>query len=396
MLISLLNLLDLLINIVAVRIIGMSIIELSLLNFAWTIVFVFFVKIANRLGDQGIARLQIILGLIGVLGSEISLMIVVENREYWLIYASYMVHAIAYSFTRIGVNAYVLENFQSSEWSSIFKKISRNTLLFDAVLLISISRITIGLFLHGFEFFIGITLLIYFLGVLKLKEPVFKIERILNRIERNISTVITSVHGYLNLTSFENFNGSFIPYYRMLQPAAISIRLIVIGLLGFKIGNEFLFTPLPYHFIKTLRFDLNQVFQIYGIGKIVAFILYTLFQGAITRKIVFLASIPLRLLTVYVILVSGLDESAIAVSLGFLYLANSIIDSNLYLQYVESTGGYGTGTYSLLSEASSLIGVLTSGFVYSVYGLTALLTLVALLSTPKIVLALRKKDYELY
>uniref|UniRef100_A0A7C2FNK8 MFS transporter n=1 Tax=Thermosphaera aggregans TaxID=54254 RepID=A0A7C2FNK8_9CREN len=396
MLISLLNLLDLLINIIAVRIIGMNIIEISLLNFAWTIVFVFFVKIANRLGDKGIARFQIILGLIGVLSSEIFLKMVLKNGQYWLIYASYVVHAVAYSFTRIGVNAFVLENFQSSEWGVVFKKISRNTLLIDAVLLITISRITTGLFLQGFEYFIVITLLAYLLGVFKVKEPVFKIERILNRIERNISRVITSIHGYLNLTSFENFNGTFIPSYRVLQPIVTPLKLIIIGLLGFRIGNEFLFTPLPYHFIKTLGFDLNQVFQIYGIGKIVAFTLYTLFQGVLTKKSVFLASIPLRIFTVYVILISGLDLPAVATSLGLLYLANSIIDSNLYLQYVESTGGYGTGTYSLVSEASSLIGVLTSGYVYSVYGLTVLLILVGFLSIPKIVLAVMKKDYGLY
>jgi hypothetical protein len=179
----------------------------------------------------------------------------------------------------------------------------------------------------------------------------------------------------------------------MFYSSVIPLKLTIIGLLGFRISNEFLFTPLPYHFVKTLKFDLNQVFQIYGIGKIIAFLLYSLLQGGITRRNAFLASIPLRVFTVYVILVSGLDQLIIAVNLGLLYFANSIIDSNLYLQYVESTGGYGTGTYSLVSEASSLLGVLTSGFIYSTHGLTVLLALVGLLSIPEIVLAVRKKDY---
>jgi len=393
LLISLLNLLDLLINVVAVRIIGMSIIEISLLNFAWTIAFVFFVRIANQLGDQGIARLQIIIGFVSVLGSEVCLMLVLKNGGIWLLYTSYVVHAVAYSFTRIGINAYVLESFGSNEWSLVFKKLSRNTLLLDATLLITISRLTIELFLQAFHFFISVTLLIYLFGVLRIREPLFKIERVLNRIERNISRVITSVHGYLNLTSFENFNGSFITRYNMFYSSVIPLKLTIIGLLGFRISNEFLFTPLPYHFVKTLKFDLNQVFQIYGIGKIIAFLLYSLLQGGITRRNAFLASIPLRVFTVYVILVSGLDQLIIAVNLGLLYFANSIIDSNLYLQYVESTGGYGTGTYSLVSEASSLLGVLTSGFIYSTHGLTVLLALVGLLSIPEIVLAVRKKDY---
>lgn len=132
--------------------------------------------------------------------------------------------------------------------------------------------------------------------------------------------------------------------------------------------------------------------KVYGIGKLVAFILYYLFQNDVTKKNVFLTSIFLRIITVYIILVSGLNDLYIAFGLGFLYLSNSVIDSNIYLLYVEATGGYGTGTYSLIGETSSLIGVITSGYMYSTLGLWYLLAIVSILSMPKIVMALKKPD----
>ncbi|MEM4623974.1 MAG: hypothetical protein QXR24_01000 [Thermosphaera sp.] len=391
--ISVLNLVDLLVNIVAVRILGMNIIEVSILNFIWTLVFVFFIKIANQLGDKGVARLQIILGFIGIVACEIAFLGALSFRNRLFIYLSYSAHAIAYSYVRMGVNAFVFENFTSSEWGSMFRKLSSSALLIDSTSFITISIIGVRSLLDHFSLFIAFTVTAFFLGILVIKEPSLKIERILSRIERDVSNVVTSVHGYLSLTSFENINGSVLYSYRtFLNAPPISLKLILIGLFGFKVGNEFLFTPLPYHFIRTLGFSLDQVVKVYGIGKLVAFILYYLFQNDVTKKNVFLTSIFLRIITVYIILVSGLNDLYIAFGLGFLYLSNSVIDSNIYLLYVEATGGYGTGTYSLIGETSSLIGVITSGYMYSTLGLWYLLAIVSILSMPKIVMALKKPD----
>lgn len=114
---AIINALDILINVVAVKIAGFNLHNAASLNALWTLVLLFSSRSAERYSYYGFSKRSILMGTLALTMSTILLYLTVLYSCTILIYISYGLHAIAYIYFRIGVQTELIENYYNYEWA---------------------------------------------------------------------------------------------------------------------------------------------------------------------------------------------------------------------------------------------------------------------------------------
>jgi len=377
--IGMVSVMDLLVNLAAVRYFGFNVVELGVLNALWTVVFIPFVRLIDRLADAGRVNTMWRIGSVSMLLLQALMSSSIMLNEKPLIYAAYGLHAVVFASTRLAVSTYIFETRSSSEWNESSIVVSRFRLLFESLTIILIASIGFHTVLSSYIYVAVLLVLIHLASSLVIREPSLKLERILYRLESGLNRVFIPVKGLLSLSYLEIGGSTSLPV-RIYASTGVSTGLIIIGLIGFRLGNEYLWTPLPYYLSRGLGLGINSILMVYGLGRAVAFLLYSVVRSEIVFKPrSFILGVVGRI-TILLALMNTSNYLFFGFLLGFIYLANDVIDSNLFLSFAKSRGGYGSGLYSLIGEAVSLIGTSTSGYIYSAAGPLATMALTSVLS----------------
>jgi len=377
--IGMVSVMDLLVNLAAVRYFGFNVVELGILNALWTVVFIPFVRLIDRLADAGRVNTMWRIGSVSMLLLQALMSSSIMLNEKPLIYAAYGLHAVVSASTRLAVSTYIFETRSSSEWNESLIVVSRFRLLFESLTIILIASIGFHTVLSSYIYVAVLLVLIHLASSLVIREPSLKLERILYRLESGLDRVFIPVKGLLSLSYLEIGGSASLPV-RIYASTGVSTGLIIIGLIGFRLGNEYLWTPLPYYLSRGLGLGMNSILMVYGLGRAVAFLLYSVVRSEIVFKpSSFILGVVGRV-TILLALMNIGNYLFFGFLLGFIYLANDVIDSNLFLSFAKSRGGYGSGLYSLIGEAVSLIGTSTSGYIYNAAGPLATMALTSVLS----------------
>jgi len=377
--VGMVSVMDLLVNLVAVRYFGFNVVELGILNALWTVVFIPFVRLIDRLADAGRVNAMWRIGSVSMLLLQALMSSSIMLNEKPLIYAAYGLHAVVFASTRLAVSTYIFETRSSSEWNKSSIMVSRFRLLFESLTIILIASIGFYTVLSSYIYVAVLLVLIHLASSLVIREPSLKLERILYRLESGLNRVFIPVKGLLSLSYLEIGGSASLPV-RIYASTGVSTGLIIIGLIGFRLGNEYLWTPLPYYLSRGLGLGINSILMIYGLGRAVAFLLYSVVRSEMVFKpSSFILGVVGRI-TILLALMNTSNYLFFGFLLGFIYLANDVIDSNLFLSFAKSRGGYGSGLYSLIGEAVSLVGTLTSGYIYRASGPLATMALTSVLS----------------
>ncbi len=390
--IGLASIMDLLINLIAVKHFNFSVVELGLLNALWTIVFIPVVRIMDRLADAGRVRLLWYIGSssMALLQALMYFSLIFHSKQ--LIYVTYMIHTLVFASTRLAVNTYIFETRDSGSWSKASIMISRLRLLSESVIILSLALVGFSTIVtSGYIYLAVLFTLLHFSGLLVIHEPRLKIERVLYRLESMLGMILIPVKGLLTLSYLE-INGSIPLSTRIYASALVPSGLILLALVGFRLSNEYLWTPLPYYLTRVLELGINDVLMVYGLGRLIAFSLYiTVRSNLVFKKGSFAIGILVRLL-VLMILNNISNSVLIGFLLGLIYLANDIIDLNLFLAFAKNRGGYGVGLYSLIGEIISLVGSASSGYIYAVGGSSLIAVLTTVLSMLVIPVVLKSRS----
>ncbi|WP_440059640.1 hypothetical protein ACSU1N_00325 [Thermogladius sp. 4427co] len=368
---GLFGVLDLLINLVAVRILGFGIVELGVLNAVWTILIIPSLRHANAFSNAGVTKKPVVMSLVFLIVLVAFLYESIELKVPGLIYLAYGLHAISYAYAKTSCQTAVLESFPSDKWPSVNRRLSQTSILFDGVLLIILSKTWPLILLPEYYTFFSVTA-IASLGMLlaAIPQPKYRFERIISRIENYMKRGLTRIHGFVALTSIDYVEKSYLNSIAdKYIVSGLGLSLILASLASFRVGNEYLFTPLPYIFIILKGLHIRDVLFIYGVSKIISFILLFLIPRNVVSKGMYLVSIILRVLGVVAIMIEAPDPLYASLMLATIYVTNLIIDTTLYAHYLETTGGSNIGWYSLTAEFASFIGTLTSGLVFQLVGL---------------------------
>ncbi|ACL10898.1 Putative uncharacterized protein [Desulfurococcus amylolyticus 1221n] len=390
--IGLASIMDLLINLIAVKYFNFSVVELGLLNALWTIVFIPVVRIMDRLADAGRVRLLWYIGSssMALLQALMYFSLIFHSKQ--LIYVTYMIHTLVFASTRLAVNTYIFETRDSGSWSKASIMISRLRLLSESVIILSLALVGFSTIVtSGYIYLAVLFTLLHFSGLLVIYEPRLKIERVLYRLESMLGMIFIPVKGLLTLSYLE-INSSIPLSTRIYASALVPSGLILLALVGFRLSNEYLWTPLPYYLTQVLELGINDVLMVYGLGRLIAFSLYIAVRSNLVfKKGSFAIGILVRLL-VLMILNNIRNSVLIGFLLGLIYLANDIIDSNLFLAFAKNRGGYGVGLYSLIGEIISLVGSASSGYIYAVGGSSLIAVLTTVLSMLVIPVVLKSRS----
>ncbi|MEZ0394177.1 MAG: hypothetical protein ABWK00_03925 [Desulfurococcaceae archaeon] len=361
---------DLIVNIVSVRYLGLDLVGLALLNSLWTIVFIPVARISSNLADRGVARRQAALGAALLVASQLLLYLSLALSSVPVLFLAYAVEAVSFPFVRLGIQAGLLESVPSERWGVENRYMLARQLLFESLVLLSVSRI--GLRAFSFTYLPGATAataLVGALAALTLPEPSVRIERTLSRFQSLMNRALVTARGVLEITSLD-FSG-LSSANLVLAPVPgprIGLPLIFLGLAGFRISNEYLFTPLPYFLVVTRGLPSDVVLAVYGVSKLISIAPLLLTPSNSTSPGFLALALALRLASVFAIVALAPGPIAMAVILSLVYYSNAVIDSSLYALFVEAMSGYGVGLYSIAGKVSSLVGTLTSGYVMVAFG----------------------------
>jgi hypothetical protein len=380
-----LGVMDLIVNIVAVRVLGFNLVELGILNAAWTIAVIPSLRHANALSNAGLTRRPVILGFTSLVVFIVLLYDTVVARNITLVYPAYMLHAVAYSYIKTGCQTAVLEAYRSSSWSYYSRRLSQFAVLSQGVGLLAVSRVWSGLFQAWNYLALSLAILLVNASLMMLiPQPSLRFERILTRIEQYLKKGLTRIHGYLTVSSLDYADGDKLNMIvgRFLGEG-VSIPVLALALVSFRVGNEYLFTPLPYVFIYYMGLRTPDVIALYGLGMILGFVIMLVMPSNVASKGALSLSVLAKIAGVVSIVAWRPALMASSSLLALIYVSNIVIDTTLYTIYIQATSGSNVGLYSMVAEASSLFGTLTSGLVMVALGLnTTILVLVALNLAP--------------
>jgi hypothetical protein len=386
------NSLDLLINIVAVRILKFNLQEIAILNALWTLVILFSSIHTEILSQRGCSKRLLLIGFLLLSASLIVLYLSTINTIREALYVSYMLHAVAFIYCRVGVQTSIVENYFSNIWGSINRRVSATTILLDGLFLTLLSILWINVFTLSYSI---ILLVLYiftgFLSYLIIPQPILRLTRLVEKIERNIAVglipidnllVLSSLDPYMNTTQIKTHS-----LYRRISSGGVG--LIIISLVLFKISSEYLFTPLPYILINMMSLSTESVLMLYGLGKILASILLALIPLSKINNRIFSIAIAIRVFSVYTLLAIKLPSQVLSILLSLIYVCGVVIDISIYTTYLKITSGERITAYTMLGEIASFIGALTSSQALRTLGLTYLSLTIGILNTISLLILLK-------
>jgi hypothetical protein len=385
------NSLDLLINIVAVRILKFNLQEIAILNALWTLVILFSSIHTEILSQRGYSKRLLLIGFLLLSASLIVLYLSTINTIREALYVSYMLHAVAFIYCRVGVQTSIVENYFSNIWSSINRRVSATTILLDGLFLTLLSILWINVFTLSYSI---ILLVLYiftgFLSYLIIPQPILRLTRLVEKIERNIAVGLIPIDNLLVLSSLDPYmNTTQIKTRSLYRRISSGVGLIIISLVLFKISSEYLFTPLPYILINMMSLSTESVLMLYGLGKILASILLALIPLSKINNRIFSIAIAIRVFSVYTLLAIKLPSQVLSILLSLIYVCGVVIDISIYTTYLKITGGERITAYTMLGEIASFIGALTSSQALRTLGLTYLSLTIGILNTISLLILLK-------
>ncbi|MGC9181618.1 hypothetical protein [Thermogladius sp.] len=388
-----LGVMDLLVNIVAVRLLNFTPVELGLLNALWTAAVIPSLRHSNLLSNAGLTKRPTLIGFLAFAAFIPLFYLSVSWRSAALLYTAYVLHAVTYSYVKTGCQTAVLESYPSHQWSHYSRRLAQLAVLFEGLLLLGVSRVWSSLFETWYFQLIAVFVLAgSALLVLVVPQPSLRFEKILTRIESHLKKSLTRIHGYLTISSLDYANGEKVNILiERFVKDGVSLTLIAAALAAFRIGNEYLFTPLPFVFIRLMGLKTPDVIALYGLGKAIGFTVMLVLPPNVVSKGAFTLAALVKVASVAGIVFWRPDLGFSSVLLAAIYISNLVIDTTIYTLYVTTTSGSNVGLFNIVAEASSLVGTLTSGFVMTILGLdTTVLLLVILNLVP---LLLVKKSW---
>jgi hypothetical protein len=385
------NSLDLLINIVAVRILKFNLQEIAILNALWTLVILFSSIHTEILSQRGYSKRLLLIGFLLLSASLIVLYLSTINTIREALYVSYMLHAVAFIYCRVGVQTSIVENYFSNIWGSINRRVSATTILLDGLFLTLLSILWINVFTLSYSI---ILLVLYiftgFLSYLIIPQPILRLTRLVEKIERNIAVGLIPIDNLLVLSSLDPYmNTTQIKTRSLYRRISSGVGLIIISLVLFKISSEYLFTPLPYILINMMSLSTESVLMLYGLGKILASILLALIPLSKINNRIFSIAIAIRVFSVYTLLAIKLPSQVLSILLSLIYVCGVVIDISIYTTYLKITGGERITAYTMLGEIASFIGALTSSQALRTLGLTYLSLTIGILNTISLLILLK-------
>jgi hypothetical protein len=391
LLLALVNSLDLLINIVAVRILKFNLQEIAILNALWTLVILFSSIHTEMLSQRGCSKRLLLIGFLLLSASLIVLYLSTINTIREALYVSYMLHAVAFIYCRVGVQTSIVENYFSNIWGSINRRVSATTILLDGLFLGLLSILWINVFTLSYSI---ILLVLYiftgFLSYLIIPQPILRLTRLVEKIERNIAVGLIPIDNLLVLSSLDPYmNTTQIKTRSLYRRISSGVGLIIISLVLFKISSEYLFTPLPYILINMMSLSTESVLMLYGLGKILASILLALIPLSKINNRIFSIAIAIRVFSVYTLLAIKLPSQVLSILLSLIYVCGVVIDISIYTTYLKITGGERITAYTMLGEIASFIGALTSSQALRTLGLTYLSLTIGILNTISLLILLK-------
>ena len=391
LLLALVNSLDLLINIVAVRILKFNLQEIAILNALWTLVILFSSIHTEILSQRGYSKRLLLIGFLLLSASLIVLYLSTINTIREALYVSYMLHAVAFIYCRVGVQTSIVENYFSNIWGSINRRVSATTILLDGLFLTLLSILWINVFTLSYSI---ILLVLYiftgFLSYLIIPQPILRLTRLVEKIERNIAVGLIPIDNLLVLSSLDPYmNTTQVKTRSLYRRISSGVGLIIISLVLFKISSEYLFTPLPYILINMMSLSTESVLMLYGLGKILASILLALIPLSKINNRIFSIAIAIRVFSVYTLLAIKLPSQVLSILLSLIYVCGVVIDISIYTTYLKITGGERITAYTMLGEIASFIGALTSSQALRTLGLTYLSLTIGILNTISLLILLK-------
>ncbi|AFK51682.1 hypothetical protein TCELL_1259 [Thermogladius calderae 1633] len=377
-----LGVMDLLVNIVAVRLLNFTLIELGILNALWTAAVIPSLRHSNVLSNAGLTKRPTLIGFL-VFASFFPLFYMsVMWKSATLLYTAYVLHAVTYSYVKTGCQTAVLESYPSHQWSHYSRRLAQLAVLFEGLLLLGISRVWSSLLEAWYFQLIAVFVLAgNALLILEIPQPSLRFEKILTRIESYLKKGLTRIHGYLTISSLDYADGEKVnTIIERFVKDGISLSLIAAALAAFRVGNEYLFTPLPFVFIRLMGLKTPDVITLYGVGKMIGFTVMLVLPPKVVSKGAFTLATLIKIVSVVGIIFWRPDLGFSSVLLAAIYISNLVIDTTIYTLYVTTTSGSNVGLFNMVAEASSLVGTLTSGFVMTILGLNTTVFLLVILN----------------
>lgn len=360
--VALLQVFDLLSILLAVKLLSYNPIEIGLVSALWTLSLILGSRVYGKNADRGLFRETISVSIAFTLLYSILITISLKTGSKLFFALAYAMHAQAYSSVRITISTLILEYYDYHDWRNVSLRYATGVYLLEGLILITIS-------LRGFQeiisnlAFILIPLLILPIILLnRLPRFDFLIERNLFRIDKLLNRTLMNIKNIVFTTPV--LRGSIGDF----QARDRGLTSVLLSIAGFVFSNEVFFTILPFILVKTRSLTIETVINMYGFGKLVSSILLTLLSRSVSKSGLAIA-ILIRSLALVTIYFYSNNPLATVSSLVIIYTSGLTINTTLYNLYNEATCGYGVYKYTILYETISLIGSISSGFLYKTYGL---------------------------
>lgn len=368
LLIAIANVLDVFTDVMGITIGKISPVQLGMFNSISYVVYIVTILIAGRLSDRGLLRFQSFIVLITLFLYLVVLNGYIFSASIGLLITMYLLYPVLQSFTRTSAIAYIHENYQSNMWERLLSRRVAYTLIWEAILLIIVSRFVVALLdkMYVFAIIYTIPALISFMFI---KDPVLRFEKTLFRIEagvKRIENIVLDITTYSLLTNGKAWNRGRVKILYS-RSGFINVRRIIYALICFKLSNAFVFTQLPMYLAGGLQLTSMEILSIYGLARLL--LLVDLLTSVSVGKRTYLLMFLRGLLPLF-ILRDGLkvDVLMLALVIGLLIYLNNKIDVSLYSMYIDSLGKAETTRYLFISELSSLASTLISGLVFYLVG----------------------------
>jgi len=386
---ALINMLDLLFNLVGLRLYGFNVVELGVFNAIWTLTYIFSARTANYFADHGWFKKMQTISFTSITLMSITLLFALDMSSKPLFYISYCLHAITASYARISIFTSMLEYFDSSKWRAVNRGFIKRVLLFEGFSLLIVALAGFKTVINNIHYLLLMVIIVSLVSIKVIPQPMLMIERLLFSIERNLMRMLTPIRAGLSI----GFQSIELPdklsvFTEVFERGGVGVATILLCLIGLRISNEYMLTPLPYHMLAH-DYMVESILIVYGFAKLLAPLLL-LFIPTSTRSPGSLLSAILARLIASIALYSMITSLPLTIILlSVIFLVNSVLEAILYNLYIEATHGYKTGYYMLVNEFTGFTGSLTSGLIYMFYGVNAIIASI-ILTTMFFFLILRK------
>ncbi|MEM0060192.1 MAG: hypothetical protein QXE10_07185 [Desulfurococcaceae archaeon] len=275
------------------------------------------------------------------------------------------------AFSRTSINAYIHEFHQSMQWRKLLVQRAIITITCEAALFLTLS-IGVKQILLNVHVFTLILLVPVLLTYLMIKDPSFKIERTLYRLEvglKRIENIVTDNLAIYTLLTSNNASMLKRANIKTLFTSTkrINPHRVLVALICFRFANAILFIQLPVYLKRYLSLSSGGMLMIYGLARLLL-IMDLLIPIEVGMR-AYLAMI-LRGLIPFLLIMQGFNTVSIYISivLGVIIYLNNKIDVALYSMYIESLGRAESTRYLVIGELTGFVATLFSGVIHSLIG----------------------------